>query len=283
MRELGEGRGVRGGSRCLPRPSPLYGVPRYHSVMKALFLLGVALSLVACGSKSPPMPKPALAKEITFPAKDGKKVFADLYRAGATQSTAVILMFHQAHSSAAEYYPIAPRVSKLGFDCLAVDQRSGGDMYGPNRTAAQYSGDPGYMAAYNDVEGALDWAQKQGYTTIVAWGSSYSSCLVLRLGSDHPDALKAVIGYSPGEYFDDKGIVAQWAAGVKVPVYAVNTVDERADADGILKGHIGERMASVAVIHGSSTLRSDKNPKGAEKCWKDLEPFLKSYAPAAGK
>ena len=137
----------------------------------------------------------------------------------------------------------------------------------------------GYIAAYNDVDGALAWAQKQGYKTILAWGSSYSSCLVLRLGSDNPHALKAVISYSPGEYFDDKGVVAKWAAGVKVPVYAVSTVDERPAVDDILKGHVGQKMASADVIHGSSTLRSDKNPSGAESCWKDLEPFLKTYAP----
>jgi pimeloyl-ACP methyl ester carboxylesterase len=156
-------------------------------------------------------------------------------------------------------------------------------MYGPNRTAAQYSVDPGYPAAYNDVQGALAWAQKEGYKTIVAWGSSYSACLVLRLASERPRELKAVISFSPGEYFDDKGVVARWAHGVTVPVLAVCTSQENAVVDEILKARSAGAAArdlrsGPDAIHGSSTLRPDKNHDGAEHYWGYVEKFLKPYA-----
>src|SRR5512141_1038686 len=102
--------------------------------MRPAFLWLLVPLAAGCAQAGPPVPKPVAAREISFAAKDGGKVFADLYRSGPKAAGAVVLMFHQARSSAAEYYPIAPRVQKLGFECFAVDQRSGGDIYGSNRT-----------------------------------------------------------------------------------------------------------------------------------------------------
>jgi hypothetical protein len=43
------------------------------------------------------------------------------------KSQPYILLSHQAGSNRAEYAPIAPRLVKPGFNCLAIDQRSGGE------------------------------------------------------------------------------------------------------------------------------------------------------------
>ncbi len=67
-------------------------------------------------------------KQVTITASDGVKVYADFYPAGGN-SQPYILLFHQAGSNRAEYAPIAPRLVKLGFNCLAIDQRSGGDLW----------------------------------------------------------------------------------------------------------------------------------------------------------
>ena len=73
---------------------------------------------------------------VTFPAADGLAVTADLYLAHDKEAPFVIL-FHQAGYSRGEYGQIAPRLNGLGFNALAVDQRSGGAAKGVmNETAA---------------------------------------------------------------------------------------------------------------------------------------------------
>lgn len=48
----------------------------------------------------------------------------------------MILLFHQAGSSKAEYATISPRLVAAGYSALAIDQRSGGELFGSNETAA---------------------------------------------------------------------------------------------------------------------------------------------------
>ena len=45
------------------------------------------------------------------------------------------VLFHQAKYSRGEYFEVAPKLNKMGFNCLAVDLRSGGEINGiPNKT-----------------------------------------------------------------------------------------------------------------------------------------------------
>jgi len=99
------------------------------------------------------------AEQISFLSLDNKKVYADLYSDHKPETKKCVLMFHQAGSNAGEYETIAPKVKALGFDCIAVDQRSGGEMWGrPNRTVDK-SGSGEYIDAYNDLVGAMKYAQ----------------------------------------------------------------------------------------------------------------------------
>ena len=78
----------------------------------------------------------AHAETVALTAADGVKVHGDVWRAPGAKAP-IIVAFHQAGSSAAEYAPIAPRLVKAGFTVLAIDQRSGdGAFGGTNRTAA---------------------------------------------------------------------------------------------------------------------------------------------------
>gem|GEM_PF-5977157 len=70
---------------------------------------------------------PALAsnsQSISFKSADGILITADSYVPHTTTSP-LILLFHQAGSSRGEYNEIAPRLNELGFNCIAVDLRSG--------------------------------------------------------------------------------------------------------------------------------------------------------------
>ena len=96
------------------------------------------------------------ATPVTLRARDGVSIAGLVYP--AAHAKAIVLLFHQANSSKAEYATIAPRLAAAGFSALAIDQRSGGSLYGPNETAARLSSPATYEQARADLEAALDWA-----------------------------------------------------------------------------------------------------------------------------
>ena len=75
----------------------------------------------------------ALKDTIRFPSEDGLMVTADLYIEKNEKDAPFIILYHQAGWSRGEYAQIAPRLNALGFNCLAVDLRSGGKVNGPKR------------------------------------------------------------------------------------------------------------------------------------------------------
>ena len=61
---------------------------------------------------------------INFKTSDGLNVTADLYMPHSSSSPFIIL-YHQAGYSRGEYRSIAPVLNDMGFNCMAIDQRSG--------------------------------------------------------------------------------------------------------------------------------------------------------------
>lgn len=265
-------------------------------MMKALFSracssLGVtaALCLLAACGEAPPEQRNAsidpvkaermIARQtVVIGTSDGKKIFAD--HVPVAHARATIVLFHQAESSAQEYAEIAARLNAMGYSTLAVDQRSGGRMYGANRTVEQYgSSGENYVAALPDLVAALNWARLQGQPVIL-WGSSYSASLVLKAAAENPTLVAAVLSFSPGEYFEDKNFVRQAAAKVAVPVFVTqaSTAEEVAEAKPIFDAlPSNDKMffePKTQGVHGSSTLRADRNPKGAAENWQAVTAFL---------
>lgn len=220
---------------------------------------------------------------IELSAADGTTVFSKLTKVD-DEPRGVILLFHQAGSNMHEYDPIAPRLGARGYDCLAVDLRAGGDMWDSvNRTAAQFSDSQGYLDAYQDLEAALAWAEDEDYELILAWGSSYSASLVLRLAAEH-GSVDGVLSFSPGEYFDSEGLVAGWNSEVGVPcLFAATPRELVAGVYDIHDTHPDtvERNGDIVFgdkdgVHGSSTLHKDRNPGTSEFYWERVERFLHS-------
>lgn len=237
--------------------------------------------LVACsgGGKSADVSKPKGVKEVSFQASDGLKVFADQYSATTGRSLTIILLFHQAGSSADEYATIAPKLAAKGYDCLAVDLRSGGDKFGRNRTAEGLGSEPNYESASQDMRAAVEWAKGEGYDSIILFGSSYSASLSLRLATEE-QGISGVVAFSPGEYFSKKGIVRTWAAHVRVPTFIAGAPGELDAVQQIYDGMpIEEKYLCLPhdAIHGASMLIPEKNPKGANGVWAELTDFLNSW------
>ncbi len=255
-----------------------------------LFTRALALSLAiaatgGCGTAAPTQnasaPFVATSRALTLKAQDGVAVYARLYPAESPK--AVILLFHQAGSSKDEYATIAPRLVAAGYTALAIDQRSGGGLYGLNETAAHVTGKPDYLAAAQDLQAAVDWAQTQK-VPVVIWGSSYSSSLVFPLAVKNAGKIKGILAFSPGEYFDDKHLVATAASPLTVPVYITSAPDSeevaaaKAIADAVPQG-LATRYVPTDGVHGASTLIAAKDPKGAETNWLPVLSFLKKIAP----
>jgi len=218
--------------------------------------------------------------EFTLKAADGVTIYAQAWTA-QMPAAPTILLFHQAGSSKSEYAPLGPRLAQLGYNALAIDQRSGGDLYQPVNETVQHLGrSEGYPAVLPDMEAALAWATRtHPHAAVYAWGSSYSAALVFALAAAHPHEVNAVIAFSPGEYLDDKHFVRDAARRVHVPVF----VDSAADAQEERNARaIFDAVASPvkvdyvpkAGIHGSSTLREDRDTDGAAENWDAVTAFL---------
>ena len=225
------------------------------------------------------------AEAISFPASDGVQVFADYYSAGS-KAKPLILLFHQAGSNRGEYATIGPRLVTLGFNALALDQRSGGDAWGrTNETVKRLGKSTDYGEALLDLEAALQWAKSPGQTgSILVWGSSYSAALVFLLAAEHRREIKAILAFSPGEYLRGSSTVRKAAAQVSIPIFVTSAKDpkEIAVAKSILdSSHSTDKtqfVPQIAGVHGSSTLREDQNPAGAEENWAAVKQFLSTFS-----
>jgi dienelactone hydrolase len=222
---------------------------------------------------------------ISFAASDRVQVFADYYSAGS-KAKPLILLFHQAGSNRREYATIGPRLVTLGFNALAIDQRSGGDAWGrANETVKRLGKSTDYSEALPDLEAALQWAKSSGHAgQILVWGSSYSAALVFLLAAKHRREIKAILAFSPGEYLRGTATVRKAAAQVSIPIFVTSAKDpkEIAVAKSILEvspsAEKTQFVPQIAGVHGSSTLREDQNPAGVEENWAAVKQFLARFS-----
>ena len=205
------------------------------------------------------------AEHIEFPATDGLAITADLYAAHPDMYTPVIVLFHQAGSSRGEYSEIAPRLNALGFNCIAIDQRSGDASRGIENETAKRACEKGLDTHYNhalpDMIAALKYAR--AYLTrgkVISWGSSYSAALVLKLAGDQPELADATVAFSPGEYFPVSGEtwVQDSAKNILTPVFITSAKHEAGEWSAIFaaipaKAKIGFTPESDGK-HGSRAL-----------------------------
>ncbi len=223
---------------------------------------------------------------ITFNSKDGLELTADLYMPN-DKAAPFIILFHQARWSRGEYKEIVPRLTTLGFNCLAVDLRSGGEVNGVKNQSsinAQKAMKPtAYVDAYPDIEAAVAYVSDfYAEGKIILWGSSYSSALVLKYAGDHVGNVDAVMSFSPGEYFAGQGKSKTWitesASKITQPVFITSARGEKSSWSSIFAAIPSEQkvnfMPTTAGNHGSRALW----PKFGDSVfyWEAVENFLNS-------
>jgi len=218
-------------------------------------------------------------EKIQFFSLDSLPITANLYH--LNDSAPVIVLCHQARFNKFEYDDIAPKLYKMGFNCLAIDQRSGGPISSfKNETylRALEKGKPtDYIDAEQDMVAAIDFASKKYHQPVILWGSSYSSTLALYIGSENSN-VEAVIAFSPGNYLaDKKGSLIEIMKDFDKPFFITSSKPEAEEVKELL----AERKLSANQIqfipegnghHGSRALWETQ--EGAEEYWNALNIFL---------
>lgn len=176
-------------------------------------------------------------QKVTFPSLDGLQVSANIYQIDTTSP--VIVLCHQARFNKFEYAGIAKKLNKMGFNCIAIDQRSGGPIsIMPNETkvrAVAQKKPTDYLDAEQDIIAAINYAVKRYHKPVILWGSSYSSTLALYIAAKNKN-VKAVIAFSPGNYFAvDKGSLIEKLAHMEKPLFITSSKSEASATKELFK------------------------------------------------
>ena len=223
--------------------------------------------------------------QTTFPSEDGLPITADAYVNLPAMGVPVIVLCHQAGWSRGEYREIAPKLNQLGFNCVAIDQRSGGEVNKvvneTNKQAKSEGKETNFADAEQDMIAALKWARKaRPGSKVILWGSSYSSALALRIAGEHPELVDGVMAFAPGEYFVRFGKPEDWittsAKKIEAPVFITSAKNELPRWQGIFDAIPGDKktkfVPETAGNHGSRALweKFDDN----DAYWKSVKEFL---------
>ena len=168
---------------------------------------------------------------------------------------------------------------------MAVDLRSGKEV---NRVAnetmsrAKAKGrGTAYIDAMQDIEATLAYVRNHyAEDKVIAWGSSYSAALVLKVAGDKPELVDGVLAFAPGEYFKRLGKPADWiqnsAKNIQIPAFITSARKEKRAWSDIFNVIPSEKKASYLPgtkgNHGSRALWN--RFKDSEGYWKAVTNFL---------
>lgn len=224
---------------------------------------------------------PALFPEvIQFPSEDGLEITANLYEVGVDNP--VIVLCHQARFNKAEYHGIAERLHELGFNCIAIDQRSGGPIAEyqneTNRKAVAAGKGVDYLDAEQDIRAAVKYASEKYNQNVILWGSSYSSTLALYVGAT-TENVSAVLSFSPGDYLQpEKESLVTALSDFDKPMFVTSSRREANDLTDLME-QIGLEEHQTQFVpegnghHGSRALWMHQD--GGDEYWEAVEMFLK--------
>jgi len=190
----------------------------------------------------------------------------------------IIVLCHRAGSSRGEYLEIAAELNNLGFNCLAIDQRSGSSINGvTNETNARAinGGFPrDFLDAKQDVNAAIDWAKNYYNKDVFLFGSSYSAALALIIAEESSDVEK-VFAFSPSASFP--GIIVKDAIqGLNKPSFLTSEKSQQNKTrelfDVIVSTEKTQFVPTGNGSHGAVSLWSSE--PDSQEYWVALKTFL---------
>ena len=215
---------------------------------------------------------------IEFPSADGLTMRAVMYSIDSTSP--VIVLCHQAKMNNYEYAEIAPKLNAMGYNCLALDQRSGGAIDAhdnkTNANALAANKATSYPSSLPDIEAGVNLAYETWGQPVILWGSSYSASLCLKVAMDN-EHVKAVIGFSPIAKFDDGTSAADYFKNYNTkPIFITSTEKEAGALEKAFK-HLPENVLTqfypdTKGTHGSKALWS--SDPANEYYWEAVTAWL---------
>jgi dienelactone hydrolase len=255
---------------------------RYQLVTRTVINVSILSLFILCSNVLM-----AQSTRVQFMTTDKVPVTADLY-ANKPATAPLIILFHQANYSKGEFLEIAPRLNELGFNCLAVDLRSGGAINGIENKTYRYADSLGmqtrFIDTYADMRAAVAYV-KRTYpgVKIILFGSSFSGSLSIKFASDFPDGISGVVAFSPSDNFSKFGwsrdIITTSASRVKCPVFIASAAEEKDQWQNIFQAiPVQSKVAytpETGGIHGSKTLW--KAFPESPQYWQALKTFLARF------
>ena len=212
---------------------------------------------------------------LEFPSTDGLMITANSYE--VIPSDQYILLCHQAGSSRGEYREIAKKFNDLGYNCLAIDLRSGEKMNDMVNETAKRAKDQkmetDYFAAEKDILAGINYIYNKTGKKVILLGSSYSASLALKIGAQN-DKVLAVMAFSPGEYLEGMNL-HESIKGISIPAFITSSKDEAAEVQKLVSGIGSSKTVFVPEekgVHGASVL-SDET-ENSEEYWNAVKEFL---------
>jgi hypothetical protein len=220
---------------------------------------------------------------VNFFTSDSIKLTADLYKSGVSNSW--ILFFHQEDASRGEFEEIAPKIERqLGYNCLAVDLRYGNKYEYVKNETREYLKSKGIDAepydARKDIQAAIRYAFSKSNKPVILFGSSFSASLCLLEGKKNPK-VKAVIAFSPGEFFGPRISVRDSISGYDKMVFLASSVDENKYLTELARliPAVSKTIftpASGKGLHGAKSL--NKICSASNEYWLALSLFFRELA-----
>lgn len=218
--------------------------------------------------------------KVAFEADDGLLVVADHYIVNKTYP--YILLFHQLESSRGEFREIAPKLNKLGYNCLAVDLRAGNEVnFVRNETAQNASSmriSQRLEDARRDMNAAIGYVNSRNELPVILFGSTFSASLALLLAKERED-IQAVVAFSPGEFFSGTLNIKNLIAGLQKPVFIGSSKSELKFVTELAQG-IPQNNKQIIIssstegVHGAKSLWETE--KTHNENWLALMMFLKN-------
>jgi len=233
-----------------------------------ILLTGLAMSqLLMQGQK----------EKVTFESADGIQITADHYL--INQEYPYIVLFHQSGSSRGEFNEIAEKLMMLRYNCLAVDLRSGDNSnFVKNETAtrARESSRPTrFLDTRQDIQAAIGYAVGLNPKEIILFGSSYSASLIILEGEQNPH-VRAMISFSPGEYFGDDLRMEASLDSISKPLFIAATQHEFSYVKQMMNQLPDDSYTLFQPegkgVHGARALWEDNNSK--DEYWLALLLFI---------
>ena len=216
---------------------------------------------------------------VTFSSADGLEITADEYFVSDTLP--YILLFHEQESSRGEFQTIAQRLTKMNYNCLAVDLRNGGNNNTVSNETAKNCRENRCRTGVEDIEqdmvAAIEYIALKSDAPVILFGCGANGALSLKL-AEETSQVKAVLALSPGEYFLPGVNIQESISDLDKPVFITSGKSEFPFVKELSSGIPGDYLTlfepQLSEEGRGTTVLSADNPNNSEY-WLALILFFK--------